>query len=104
MRWMAGWYNIIRHNADGLLVMHHGEVVFEHLVDGIPVWKTHSLNSAAKVFTGCVAAILADQGKLNWDIPLDGHVHELKGTGADCDAKTCAMRLTKPNIVMLHML
>ena len=67
--------------ADGLLVMHKGKVVYEYLVEGIPAWRTHSLNSASKVYTGCVAAILADQGKLSWDQPLHEYAPQLKGTG-----------------------
>lgn len=67
--------------ADGLLVMHKGKVVYEYLVEGIPAWRPHSLNSASKVFTGCVAAILADQGKLTWDRPLHEYAPQLKGTG-----------------------
>lgn len=61
--------------------MHHGKVVYEYLVDGVPAWQTHGLNSASKVFTGCVAAILADQGKLSWDKPLHDYAPQLKGTG-----------------------
>ena len=68
--------------ADGLLIMHHGKVKFEYLLPGIPQWQTHALNSSSKVFTGCVAAILADQGKLDWQQPLHTYVDELKGTGA----------------------
>lgn len=67
--------------ADGLLVMKNGVVLYEYLVEGIPVWKTHGINSASKVFTGCVAAILADQGKLSWDKPLHEYASQLKGTG-----------------------
>ena len=67
--------------ADGVLVMHNGKVVYEYLLEGVPVWRTHGINSASKVFTGCVAAILADQGKLAWDKPLHGYAPQLKGTG-----------------------
>lgn len=69
-------------HADGLLIMHQGKVKFEYLLPGIPQWQTHALNSASKVFTGCVAAILADQGELDWQRPLHTYVDELKGTGA----------------------
>ena len=64
--------------------MHDGKVVFEYLVEGVPAWKTHGINSASKVFTGCVAAVLAEQGKLDWKAPLHQYVKELQGTG---DAK-----------------
>lgn len=67
--------------ADGLLVMHNGKVVHEYLLEGVPTWRTHGINSASKVFTGCVAAILADQGKLSWDKPLHQYALQLKGTG-----------------------
>lgn len=67
--------------ADGLLVMHEGKVVYEYLLEGVPAWRTHGINSASKVFTGCVAAILADQGKLSWDKPLHEYAPQLKGTG-----------------------
>lgn len=63
--------------------MHKGEVKFEYLLRGIPQWQTHALNSASKVFTGCVAAILAEQGMLDWQQPLHTYVPELKGTGTD---------------------
>lgn len=66
---------------DGLLIMHNGEVKYQYLLEGIPQWQTHALNSASKVFTGCVAAILAEQGLLDWQKPLDTYVDELKGTG-----------------------
>jgi len=66
--------------------VHRGEVVFEYLVEGVPGWKTHGMNSASKVFTGCVAAILADQGLLSWDMPLHEFAHELKGTGEGFDS------------------
>ena len=61
--------------------MHNGQVVFEHLIAGVPVWRTHAINSASKVFTGCVAAVLADQGRLDWTAPLQQYVKELEGTG-----------------------
>ena len=67
--------------ADGLLVMQNGTVLYEFLVEGVPAWRTHGINSASKVFTGCVAAILADQGKLSWDQPLHEYAPQLKGTG-----------------------
>lgn len=62
--------------------MRKGEVVYEYLLEGVPPWQTHALNSASKVFTGCVAAILADQGLLDWQQPLHMYTEELKGTGA----------------------
>ena len=61
--------------------MHKGKVVFDYLVEGIPAWKTHSLNSASKVFVGCVAAVLADQQKLDWSQPLNKYAPQLKGSG-----------------------
>lgn len=70
-----------RGDTDGLLVMHNGQVVYEYLIAGVPVWRTHAINSASKVFTGCVAAVLADQGRLDWKAPLQQYVQELEGTG-----------------------
>ena len=61
--------------------MHNGQVVYEYLIPGVPVWRTHAINSASKVFTGCVAAVLADQGRLDWNTPVDQYVTELEGTG-----------------------
>ena len=61
--------------------MQNGKILYEYLVEGIPSWRTHGINSASKVFTGCVAAILADQGKLSWDQPLHDYAPQLKGTG-----------------------
>jgi CubicO group peptidase (beta-lactamase class C family) len=70
-----------RDDTDGLLILHKGQVVFEYRHDSFGPRQTHVLNSASKVFTGCVAAILAEQGKLDWHSPLDEVLPELKGTG-----------------------
>ncbi len=96
-------------NADGLLVMHHGKVVYEYLVNGVPAWQTHGLNSASKVFTGCVAAILADQGNLSWDKPLHDYAPQLKGTGDGITvvsrphrSDTCCTGVQLPLCLELH--
>ncbi|DBA86101.1 TPA: hypothetical protein ACH3X1_005621 [Trebouxia sp. C0004] len=61
--------------------MHHGKVVYEYLVDGVPAWADARPQLCLQGVTGSVAAILADQGKLSWDKSLHNYAPQLKGTG-----------------------
>jgi hypothetical protein len=69
--------------TDGFLVVHKGEVVHEQYWNGMKPWTRHLLFSVTKSYTGMIAGILADEGRLDMDAQLTHYIPELKGTAWD---------------------
>ncbi len=66
--------------ADGLLVLHRGQVVYERYFDGMDVRDTHSWASMSKSVVGLLAAQLIEEGRLDAAAPLARYVPELADT------------------------
>jgi CubicO group peptidase (beta-lactamase class C family) len=56
--------------TDGILVMHRGKVVYEKYFGALTPERPHIAMSITKSFVGTLAAILADEGKLDPAAPV----------------------------------
>ena len=70
-------------HTDGVLVLSHGEVVYERYFDGMTDGTQHLYQSVSKSVGACVAARLIEQGFFTPDTPLTAVVPELAGSGYD---------------------
>ena len=66
--------------TDGILVMHRGKVVYEKYFGALTPERPHIAMSVTKSFVGTLAAILADEGKLDPAAPVTRYIPELKDT------------------------
>lgn len=64
--------------TDGILVLHRGQVVYEKYFGALTPERPHLAMSVTKSFVGTLAAILADEGKLDPAAPVTKYVPELK--------------------------
>jgi CubicO group peptidase (beta-lactamase class C family) len=69
--------------TDGLLVLHHGEVVVEEYGRGMRPGDPHLLQSVSKSITGTLAGVLVGAGALAPEDMVVAHVPELAGTSFD---------------------
>jgi CubicO group peptidase (beta-lactamase class C family) len=69
--------------TDALLVLQDGAVVEEQYVEEMSPRTPHLLMSVSKSIVGCVAGILAYQGRLDTDAPVTRYVEEVRGSGYD---------------------
>lgn len=66
--------------TDGFMVLHQGQVVAEHYLNGLAPDVPHLLMSVSKSVTSTVAGILAGRGELDVSAPVEDIVAELDGT------------------------
>jgi len=66
--------------TDGFMVLHQGQVVAEHYLNGLAPDVPHLLMSVSKSVTSTVAGILAGRGELDVSAPVENIVPELDGT------------------------
>ena len=71
---------IPRTYTDGILVMHRGRVVYEKYFGALTPERPHIAMSVTKSFVGTLAAILADEGRLDPSAPVTRYLPELKDT------------------------
>ena len=71
--------------ADGILVLHRGQVVCERYAGALTPERPHLAMSVTKSFVGTLAAILAAEGRLDTDAPVTRYLPEL-AAGAYGDA------------------
>ena len=64
--------------TDGILVLHRGQVVYEKYSGALTPERPHLAMSVTKSFVGTLAAILADEGRLDPAAPVTKYVPELK--------------------------
>ena len=69
--------------TDAVLIVHNGRVVLERYFGAMSVDTPHLLMSVSKSIVGCVAGILAEQGRLDTDAPITRYVPEVAGFGYD---------------------
>jgi CubicO group peptidase (beta-lactamase class C family) len=67
--------------TDALVVLHHGRLVTERYEAGMTAATPHLLMSVSKSLVGCVAGVLADQGRLDPDAPVTDYVPEAEPSG-----------------------
>ena len=66
--------------TDGVLVLHHGRVVYERYAGCLKPDTLHGAMSVTKSLTGLLAATLVAEGKLNEDARVDSIVPDLAGS------------------------
>ncbi|MDH6591713.1 CubicO group peptidase (beta-lactamase class C family) [Variovorax sp. TBS-050B] len=66
--------------TDGILVLHRGRVVYEKYFGALTPERPHLAMSVTKSFVGTLAAILADEGRLDPAAPVTKYLPELKDT------------------------
>ena len=69
--------------TDAVVVLHDGQIVFEHYCNGMTEESTHLLMSVTKSIVGCVAGILVEQGLLDPDQPANSTSPRSSGSGYD---------------------
>jgi CubicO group peptidase (beta-lactamase class C family) len=67
--------------TDAVVVLHDGQIVWEHYVNGMTEETPHLLMSVTKSVAGCVAGILVEQGLLNPDEQASSYVPEIARSG-----------------------
>ncbi|SDM28993.1 hypothetical protein SAMN05661010_03851 [Modicisalibacter muralis] len=67
--------------TDGILVLHDGEVVYEHYFGCLTEEGQHAAMSVTKSFTGTLASILVAEGKLNPQAKVGSIIPELEESG-----------------------
>ena len=70
-----------RCELDALVVLHQGNVIFEHYREPMTAHDPHILMSVSKSMLGLLAGVLADRGVLDVGAPAERYVPELDGTG-----------------------
>ncbi|MEM6583896.1 MAG: serine hydrolase [Pseudomonadota bacterium] len=63
--------------TDGILIMHHGEIIYEYYSGCLDREGRHGAMSVTKSFVGTVAEILVAEGVLDEDAPVTQYVPEL---------------------------
>jgi hypothetical protein len=66
--------------TDGFIVLHDGAVVYERYLNGQTPSSPHLMFSVTKSFTGTLALMLMEEGKLDATKTVAGYVPELAGT------------------------
>jgi len=66
--------------TDGIAVLHRGKIVYERYFGVFNPTKQHMAFSVTKSFVGLLAAVLAEEGKLDPAAPVTKYVPELKNT------------------------
>ncbi len=77
MQWGA---SLVQNYTDGIVVLHHGEVVYERYFGALTPEGQHAAMSVSKSFTGTLASILVAEGVLDAKQPVVKYVPELKGS------------------------
>ena len=66
--------------VDGLLVLHRGQIVYEHYAHGMSRESSHAMWSMSKSLTGLLAADLIQSGQLDAHAPVTQYLPELQGS------------------------
>jgi hypothetical protein len=67
-------------DTDGFLVLKSGKIVTERYFNGLTPETPHIIFSVSKSFTGSLAGILVQQGKLDPDAPVTRYIPEAKSS------------------------
>src|SRR2546422_8217464 len=67
-------------NTDGLVIVNHGQVVFERYANGMTADTPHLLMSVSKSLLGLLAGVLTARGDLEPDRPVTDVIPEAAGT------------------------
>ncbi len=80
--------------TDGFLVLHKGKIIYEKYFGTMTETTRHNWFSVSKSLTGITAAILAEEGKIDFQESITHYLPELKGSAWDGQAVQKAMDMT----------
>lgn len=66
--------------ADGVIIMHHGKIVYEKYFGALTIDGQHAAMSVTKSFTGTLGIILAKEGLIDTEKTVSFYVPELKNS------------------------
>lgn len=66
--------------ADGVIIMHHGKIVYEKYFGALTIGGQHAAMSVTKSFTGTLGIILAKEGLIDTEKTVSFYVPELKNS------------------------
>ena len=69
-----------RNYTDGIVVLHKGHIVYEKYFGALTPERPHLAMSVTKSFVGTLAAMLAEEGKLNPEAPVTQYLPEMADT------------------------
>lgn len=69
-----------RNYTDGIVVLHKGHIVYEKYFGALTPERPHLAMSVTKSFVGTLAALLAEEGKLNPEAPVTQYLPEMADT------------------------
>lgn len=67
--------------TDAVVIVHDGQIVFEHYDNGMTPETPHLLMSVTKSMVGCIAGILVDNRELDPDEQISAYVPEVADSG-----------------------
>jgi CubicO group peptidase (beta-lactamase class C family) len=67
--------------TDGIIVLHHGNVIYERYLNGMQPHSLHAWASGSKSMTGTLAALLASEGMFDLDALITTYIPELGNSG-----------------------
>ena len=68
-------------DTDGLLVMHKGQIIFEHYSSSITPSTAHGLASMSRNIIASAVAILVERSQLDLDVPVETYIPEIGQSG-----------------------
>ena len=74
---------LTRTDTDGMVVLRHGKIIYEHYARGMTRDTPHIFMSVSKSILGLVAGILVDKGVLDVAAPVTSIIPEIAGTAYD---------------------
>ncbi|HEY9608082.1 serine hydrolase [Allocoleopsis sp.] len=67
--------------TDGIVVLHHGKIIYERYLNGMQPHTLHAWASASKSMTGTIALMLAHEGLFDLDEAIVTYLPELQHSG-----------------------
>lgn len=67
--------------TDGIVVLHHGKIIYERYLNGMQPHTLHAWASASKSMTGTIALMLAHEGLFDLDEAIATYLPELQHSG-----------------------
>ena len=67
--------------TDGIVVVHHGKIIYERYLNGMQAHALHAWASCSKSVTGVLASILIDEGTIDAGERVASYLPELQNSG-----------------------
>lgn len=70
-------------HTDGIMILHHGKIAFEHYTNGMTAQTPHILMSVSKSMLGLLAGAMLQRGMLDLEQEVTDIIPEISGTAYD---------------------